>query len=108
MTDLWGPIVIAEWRSTPAIRGRSATEADIKAGVAVFCIPSGSKPHPISLPICGVHRDEQSGSVTAVIVIQAEVGDDGEVFIGARPIAGGNMVCTLREVELVAEPDERF
>jgi len=43
-----------------------------------------------------------------VIVIQAEVGDDGEVFIGARPIAGGNMVCTLREVELVAEPDERF
>lgn len=108
MTDLWGPLIVAEWRSTPAIRGRSATEADIEAGVAVFCIPSGSKPHAVSLPVCAMDRDAESGSATPVVVIQAEQGDDGDVFLGARPLVGGNMVCTLSEVEFVEEPDERF
>lgn len=108
MTDLWGPLIAAEWRSTPVICGRTASEADIEAGMAVFCIPSGSKPHPIRLPVCGVYRDAENGITTPVVVIQAEEGDNGQVFLGVRPLVGGNMVCMLGEVEIVEEPDERF
>jgi hypothetical protein len=95
------------WRSTPAIEGRTATEADIRAGIAVFHIPSGSTPHPIQLPICAIHHDAKTGEATPVVVIQAAAAA-GKVLIGARPLEGGNMVGLLTEVDLVAEPDERF
>jgi hypothetical protein len=61
----------------------------------------------MSLPMCAIYRDTQTSEAISVIVIQAETAD-GKVFIGARPLKGGNMVCTLSEVELVAEPGEGF
>ena len=107
MAELWGPLDAGNWRSTPAIESRTATEADIRAGVAVFYMPSGSTPHPIQLPICAIHRDAETGKATPIVVIQAEAAGD-KVFIGARPLEGGNMVAFLSEMELVVEPDERF
>lgn len=109
MSDQWGPLDAADWRSTPAIVGRSATEADVAAGIAVFYVPSGSKPHSISLPACAVHHDAESGRATPVIVIQAEVAPDGgDVVLGVRPLDGGNMVCMLSEVVFLEAPDASF
>ena len=34
--DVWGPIAMTNWRETPCIRGRVATEDDAHAGRAVF------------------------------------------------------------------------
>ena len=95
------------WRNTPVTSGRTATEIDVKAGRAGFHIPSGSSPHQIVLPTCGFHRDVETGKVTPVVIIQAETAGDQTIF-GARLLAGGNMVCTAEEVEVVTQPDAQF
>jgi len=99
MSDLWGPISASEWRSTPCILGRTATEADIAAGNAVFCIPSGSEPASVQLPCCAIQTLE-GGTEQPVVVIQAEVSPQG-TFLGVRPLTGGNGVCTIGEVRLL-------
>lgn len=104
--DIWGPIAMAEWQDTPFIVGKPASEQDIEAGIAVFAVPTGSIPYDISLPTCAIHFSEDK-SETPILVIQAEA-VDGVVFIGARLLSGGNMVCTLEEVELLSGPDQRF
>jgi hypothetical protein len=48
-----------------------------------------------------------TGNVTPVVVIQAEIAGDQTIF-GARLLVGGNMVCTAAEVEIVSEPDAQF
>ncbi len=80
-----------------------ATEDDIQAGIAVFCMPSGSVPHLSPLPACAIHHDLQNGVVTPVIVIQAE-DEGGRIVLGARPLTSGNLVCLLEEVQLLDEP----
>jgi len=107
MSGLWGPLVAADWRNTPALKGRAATAADVDAGIAVFYIPNGSVPHPIPLPVCAIHRDVKGGEAIPVVVIQAEE-SRGKVFLGARPLRGGSLVCTLEEVKFVDKLDERF
>ena len=107
MDELWGPLVAQDWRSTPATAGRTATEIDVKAGRAVFYIRGGSVPHQIAIPICAIHRDVETGRATPVVVIQAEEAGD-QTVLGVRLLEGGNMVCTLAEVEFLAEPDPRF
>lgn len=107
MTELWGALTSATWRGVPAVRGRVATEADVQAGKAVFYIPTGSKPHQLLLPACAMHRDAETRKATSVVVIQAEE-VPGKIVLGVRPVAGGSMVCTLAEVELVQSPDEGF
>ena len=94
------------WRATPAIEGRTATDADVNAGRAVFAV--GGEPVEIDLPACAVVSEEQVGEPTPVIVIQAERLDDGTVAIGYRFLDGGTGIATLEEVEFLEEPDERF
>ena len=107
MTVLWEALTSASWRSVPSVQGRVATDADVQAGRAVFYVPTGSKPYPLSLPVCAIHRDEETGKATSIVVIQAEEAP-GQIVLGARPLEGGNMVCTLPEVELVQHPEEGF
>ena len=56
--DLWGPIEMANWRKTPCVRGRVATEDDAKAGAAVFYfnLSEGQSSHPLDLdlPRCAI------------------------------------------------------
>jgi hypothetical protein len=51
--DIWGPIAVANWRETPCVRGRAATEDDANAGRAVFYLDlsEGQKSHPIDLDL---------------------------------------------------------
>jgi len=65
---------------------RPATEADIKNGAAVFLLQSqgasSGLPLDIVIPQYALHRDEENGKMTPVIVIQAEE-SNGKKVIGA-------------------------
>ena len=102
----WGPIDITQWRKTPHVEGRAATDRDVNDGRAVFAV--GGEPVELDLPSCAIVKEEGIGEETAVIIIQAERIDDGSVAVGFRLIDGGTGIATLDEVELLSEPDERF
>lgn len=102
----WGPIDLAQWRRTPHVEGRAATDQDVNDGRAVFAV--GGEPVELDLPSCAIVTEEGVGEETPVIIIQAERIDDGSVAVGFRMIDGGTGIATLDEVELLSEPDERF
>jgi hypothetical protein len=107
----WGTIDRKQWRSVPHISGALATEADIKAGRAVFYLGNAEEapatPGQLQLPALALWRDADLGdAVLAVVVIQVELG--AEEFAGIRFLEGGNGVCLLRELEIVAEDDPRW
>ena len=111
--DVWGPIAMANWRETPCIQGRTATEDDAKAGRAVFYFDLSegqrSRPVDLDLPRCAIlHEEDEAG--LPVIVIQAEEGDNGtlQLIAGFRPLTGGNGICMLYQLELIPAPDHRF
>ena len=99
-------IDIKKWRQTPAVQGRSATDADVNAGRAVFAV--GGEPVELDLPSCAIVTEEEVGEPTPVIVIQAERLEDGTVAVGFRFLEGGTGIASLDEIELLSEPDERF
>lgn len=107
---LWGPVDMHQWKDTPCISGRLATEQDIKEGKAVFYLDgdrSELKPIQISLPACAIWHDSESKKATPVILVQAEETPKVKA-IGFRFLSGGNGVCTLAELEILKSPDERF
>ena len=95
-----------EWRATPAVEGRAATDLDVQAGRAVFAV--GGEPVELDLPSCAIVQEEGVGEPTPVIVIQAERIEDGTVAVGYRLLNGGCGIASLDDVELLGEPDERF
>ena len=99
MTDLWHSIFESEWRNTPCVVGRVATESDVKAGRAVFYVKGASSPAPMRLPHCAI-QTRSDGSTIKVVVVQAEYADN-QTLLGVRPLAGGNGICLLQEVELL-------
>ena len=99
MTELWGPISVSEWRSTPCIVGRPATEADVAAGSAVFYVPGESAAAPMSLPCCAIQSLED-GSEQPIVIVQAELASHGTI-LGVRPLSGGNGICMAAEVRLL-------
>ncbi len=113
LPNLWGPIAMASWHATPCIRGRAATEVDVKNGRAVFYLDVSagqkSRPSDFALPCCAILHAE---SEIPVIVIQIETSinniGEAKIFAGYRPLAGGNGICLLSELELLNEPDARF
>jgi hypothetical protein len=72
-------------------RGRAATPSILISHVA----PS-------------LHEDGESD--VPVIVVQAEVGNNGgaQMIAGYRPLTGGNGICMVYQLEFLSEPDHRF
>ena len=109
--ELWGEIDIQHWRDIPHISGRVASEEDVEAGRAVFYLGNpdeiGVQSYDVSLPPCAIFTDEESGEDIPVIIIQAEQAED-MINVGYRFLDGGNGMCTLPEIELLDEPDDRF
>ena len=110
--DIWDAIDPQCWRRVPHLSGRTATESDVKAGVAVFFSPIGPKyiantVHEMDLPALAILHDDGAGKSVPVILIQAERGPNG-VMVGYRPLSGGNGICLLKEVEILHDLDSRF
>lgn len=102
------PIDIANWRETPCLTGRPATQDDVGAGRSVFAAPGAdSKPIDLKLPLCAIHTDLETGKKTPVILVQAE-DVNGNQTVGYRYLSGAGGVCLLFELELLDEPDDRF
>ena len=101
-----GPIELEHWRDTPAVSGRTANDADVNAGRAVFAV--GGVPVEIDLPAPAIIAEEEIGEPTPVIVIQAERLEDGTIAVGYRFLDGGTGIAEWDEVEFLSEPDERF
>ncbi len=101
MSELWGPISASDWRSTPHIAGRPATEADVAAGFAVFYVPGESTAASMSLPCCA-YQQLEGGTEQPVVVIQAEIAPHGTV-LGVRPLGGGNGICMATEIRLLPD-----
>ena len=99
MADLWGSIAASQWRDTPCIVGRPATEADVAAGTAVFYVPGESAVAPMDLPCCAIQSHED-GSEQPVVIVQAELAPHGTI-LGVRPLSGGNGICMDTEVRLL-------
>ena len=101
MADLWGSITASEWRNTPCVFGRPATEADVAAGSAVFYVPGGSAAAPMALPCCAI-QSLKDGSEQPVVIVQAELVPHGTI-LGVRPLFGGNGICMLTEIRLLPD-----
>jgi hypothetical protein len=99
MVDLWSSITASEWRDTPCVVGRPATEADVAAGSAVFYVPGESAAAPMALPCCAIQSLED-GSEQPVVIVQAELAPHGTI-LGVRPLSGGNGICMATEVRLL-------
>lgn len=99
-------IDLKKWRETPHVAGRTANDADVNAGRAVFAV--GGQPVELDIPACAIVTEEEIGLPTPVIIIQAERLEDGTVAVGYRFLDGGTGIASLDDLELLSEPDERF
>ncbi|WP_162052214.1 hypothetical protein [Pontibacter pamirensis] len=105
--DVWSSINMEEWRKTPCLKERIATEEDVEAGRAVFFIESEGTdiqhaPLDIGAPSLAYHIDQDTSEKTLVVVIQGEQVDEQEVA-GVRYLDGGNGLCMLQELEFIME-----
>jgi hypothetical protein len=102
------PVDMKSWESLQSIRGRAATEEDMKSGSAVFYVGDNqSRPFDIKLPVCGIIIDDDTHEKIPVVCIQAEQTEKG-VLVGYRLLEGGTGICDIGEIEFLSGPDERF
>lgn len=77
------------------VSGRPATAADFRAGSAAFLLESkevsAGSPLQIDLPQYAYHIDVETGTKTAVVIIQAEKLDE-KTYIGAEIISTGQQL----------------
>ncbi len=97
------PIDMNNWQKTPFIKGRIATERDVKEGRAIFYINAKEKNHiplNVTIPSLAYHNDQKNGVKTKVIVIQAEQTSEQKVA-GIRYLDGSEGACLMEELEFV-------
>jgi hypothetical protein len=61
----------------------------------------------MDLPRCAILLNEETNKEIPIIIIQAEQFED-KIYIGFRFMKGGNGICTVDEIALLDEPNERF
>jgi hypothetical protein len=88
-----------------ALNGRVATQADQDAEEVIFYIPEGrSVPYrferdlPLRARLVGATTGFPIG--TEIEILQAEVGDNGEVLIGFM-VGDDEGICLLKEIERI-------
>jgi hypothetical protein len=90
--------------SVSYIRDRAATKEDVEAGRAVFVLSdegvSIGAPLDIPVPQYSFHVDQESGTRTPCVIIQAEEAR-GQKFIGCRLLDGSIMAGTFPEFVLL-------
>ena len=90
-----------------ALNGRVATQADQDAEEVVFYIPDGrSVPYrferdlPLRARLVGTEKTTGFPIGTEIEILQAEIGDTGDVLIGFI-VGEGEGLCLLHEIELI-------
>jgi hypothetical protein len=98
------------WPPLPAsgfIAGRAATVEDVGTGNAAFSMQgSGRGPLAIVIPQYAWWTNE-AGQRVPMIVIQAEIGPNGEEVVGMRGADGSETVATMAEVTLLGTETPR-
>lgn len=84
------------------VSGRAATEKDVEAGNAIFVarVEGAIIGKPIAVTIPQYAYWSQPNGKTLVVVVQAEEADGMRLF-GLRDSAGGEIVATEPEIELL-------
>jgi hypothetical protein len=103
----WPAINLKEWRETPVIYGKVATESDAKKGLAIFCLKNAGENHKaydIDLPKLAYLNNEENDIQELVVVIQVESTENGEI-VGYRNPNGGNGACFLYELTFLEEEE---
>ena len=77
------------------IKGRLATEEDIKAGNAVFILQSDAAPLDIKIPQYALHINKKTGQETPGVIIQAEEADQGQKVVGFLPVNSNKYLAAL-------------
>jgi len=91
------------WPEPPAsgfLVGRTATEADIASGNAIFATNGTSSASDLKVPQFVWWRDQEGGRHLRVLV-QAEVVHGDITIVGLRDAVGNEAAATLPEVELL-------
>jgi hypothetical protein len=91
------------WQQTPHVKGRIATDNDVKERKAVFVINPKKgihKPIDIQIPSLAYHIDQETKERTLVVVIQAEECNNQKVA-GIRYRDGNEGACLLYELEFL-------
>ena len=71
--------------SLPVVMNRLATQQDVDAGRAIFCLPKGAKKVALKLPSYGYEIPKEEDSMdmkTPIVILQAEKSADGKVYYG--------------------------
>ena len=95
-----------ELETISCVKGRAATEDDIRSGSAVFMLEvdgeSVGVPLGIEIPQYAVHLDEETNQKTPGVIIQAEESEQGAQVIGFNPLNSEEyMVALVHEFELL-------
>jgi hypothetical protein len=91
------------WQQTPHVKGRVATDNDVKERKAVFVINPKKGIHKsidIQIPSLAYHINQETKEKTLVVVIQAEECDNQKVA-GVRYTDGSEGACLLYELEFI-------
>ena len=90
-----------------AMNGRVATQADQDAEEVIFYIPNGrSVPYrferdlPLRARLVGTEETTRFPIGTEIEILQAEIGDTGDVLIGFI-VGEDEGICLLHEIELI-------
>jgi hypothetical protein len=90
-----------------ALNGRVATQADQDAKEVIFYIPDGrSVPYrferdlPLRARLVGTEETTGFPIATEIEILQAEIGDTGDVLIGFM-VGEEEGICMLQEIELI-------
>jgi hypothetical protein len=93
---LWNPMFVPDVRPLD----RAATAEDVAKGLAVFQLEGKGKRAEMKLPaVATLRRQKQNRRSPRVLVVQAEVGQDGKTTYG---IIGGGDIRAVAAEELVA------
>jgi hypothetical protein len=81
--------------------GRAATADDVKAGKAIFHLDGKGKPAELKPPALGMlKRDEKDERAPKVLIVQAEVGADGQVTYGILSKEGVRAVSASELIDV--------
>jgi hypothetical protein len=108
--NVWKPILLKEWESTPVLNDRIANEDDVKKEFAVFYIEWAEgthKPYKIKLPKLAYLTDNETKQRQLVVIIQIEELSD-KVVVGYRNLDGKNGAALLNEFEILDKAESEI